>query len=910
MGRHAAGAPAVDELIHTKIAPPAWMGEQIRRDLLLSRLDGALRRRLTLIHAPAGYGKTSLLAQWRKRHAGGAVLTAWLTLERDDADLKRLARYVSLAMQGADDGEAFPPLDLPPRAALSALVNRLASEPRPVVLIFDDFDRAENPALADFVGSLIRLASPNCHFVVASRDYPSLGQSVLAAEDQLLEFTAEDLRFSADEAEALFARDASAEVADGDVRRILERTEGWPIALQLLCLSLKRGIDPGRLLERFSGSHSELARYLSEQVLMALPADIRDVVVRTALVDRLTGEVVDALCGRQDGWLLLERLERQGVFLALQSDDGQAYRYHQLFAEYLRERLARHDPVQFRALQRTAAQWFAGRGEVDAAVQHALQCGDDALLATIVEDAGAWRLIPKGLKNVVARALQRLPEAMVSARPRLVLARIYLAIKHGELGVARADYERFVAAVGQAQPSADLWTEIHVVGDLLVEYENAPVTLEDLLAREALLRTLPSSDHLVLGNYCESLGAKYYEGGWLERALEPILAAREHYQALGSRYSDLFTRFMEARIKRGQGRQKEAEAILAAARIQVEAYFGERSDLAANCAAFEADLLYEQDRLTEAAALLEWSLPHMEQSDGWVDVYAAAYFTAARIAGARGAAEEAEAMLARARRLAGRRRLRQLELLAQLCELQLLIQQETVDEQVRAYAVEIGLDALADDMARESAGYRQVAIAAALCRVRLRLLDARWVDALQELEQLRHWASRHGAGRLLIEVALLGAYALLMQGEEDRAQAHFDEAVGMSMFQGIVRPFVDARRFVAPLLEQALRRTSQVDRFRDQFLRRLARAFPARPANSAAPGTFSDAELVVLEHLGRGYSNKEIARLIGMSPDTVKYRLKSLFRKIGVHKRRDAIRVLHERGLMPSDASTLPGGYD
>ncbi|HBK44850.1 MAG TPA: hypothetical protein DDZ67_00135, partial [Xanthomonadaceae bacterium] len=265
--------------------------------------------------------------------------------------------------------------------------------------------------------------------------------------------------------------------------------------------------------------------------------------------------------------------------------------------------------------------------------------------------------------------------------------------------------------------------------------------------------------------------------------------------------------------------------------------------------------------------------------------------------------------LARARRLAGRRRLRQLELLAQLCGLQLLIQQETADEQVRARAAEIGLDALADDMARESAGYRQVAIAAALCRARLRLLDARWADALQELERLRHWASRHGAGRLLIEVALLGAHALLMQGEEDRAQAHFDEAVGMSMFQGIVRPFVDARRFVAPLLERALHHTSQVDRFRDQFLRRLARAFPARPA-SAVPGTFSDAELVVLEHLGRGYSNKEIARLIGMSPDTVKYRLKSLFRKLGVHKRRDAVRVLHERGLMPGDDPAPPGGRD
>lgn len=707
------------DLIHTRVAPPTWVGAQIRRDLLLARLDEALSRRLTVIHAPAGYGKTSLLAQWRGRLEGQAVLVAWLTLERDDADLARLAQYIALAIDGAEhahsaeeglaEGGERMSSDLPSRAALSAIVNRLAREPRPVVLILDDLHRAEGAAVTEFLTALIRLAPANCHFVVASRDYPWLGQSILAAAEQVLELLADDLKFSAPEAEAMLAR-AGGVFGDDDVQSLVERTEGWPIALQLASLSLKRGADQRQLVSQFSGPSSELARYLSEQVLATLPDEMRQIVIRTALVDRLNGEVVNLLCDRDDGWLILERLEQQGLFLTPLSSDRKVYRYHQLFAEYLREHLARGDIGQFRSLQRRAARWFARRGEVAEAVDHAILANDDGILTDIIEEAGGWRLIPQGMQPILERGLQKLREAIIVGRPRLLLARVYLAIKQGEVARARTDYDRFLVAAAGVDLSADLWTEIRVVGDTLADYENVPVSLDDLLDREALLRALPADDHLVLANFTETLGAKYLEGGWLERALEPTLAARDHYQALGSLYSDLFTRFLEARIKRAQGRHEDAVAILAAARLQITSSFGERSDLAANCAAFEAELLYEQDRRAEARSLLDWALTHMEQSDGWVSA-------------------------------------------------------------------------------------------------------------------------------------------------------------------------------------------ASGDRFRGRFLKALSKAFATRSA-LGEPDGLNDAEATILRHLGQGISNKEIARLIGMSPDTVKYRLKSIFRKIDVTTRRDAVRVSRERGLL------------
>ena len=903
------------ELIHTKVAPPIWMGDQIRRDPLLERLDDALNRRLTLIHAPAGYGKTSLLSQWRRCFDDKAVLVAWLTMERDDSDIERLAQYIWLAINGTeahetqgDEGERISG-DLPPRAALSAIINRLAREPRAVIIILDDLHRAESSVVLDFLQSLIRLAPENCHFVIASRDYPSLGQSVLAAEEQLLEFNADDLKFSGPEAETLLSRTNGGDLDGMELRSIVDRTEGWPIAIQLTSLSLKRGIDHRRLVERFSGPSSELARYLSEQVLMALPPETQEIVTRTALIDLLTGDMVNLLCDREDGWMVLERLEQQGVFLTPSSPERDAYRYHQLFAEYLRERLARSDNNKFRSLNARAAEYFAEEGDIAKAISHAIQAEDNEMLADILEDAGGWRLIPQGLQGVVERGLKKLSDAVVATHPRLMLAKVYLQIKCGEMGAARIGYDEFTAAATDAGLSADLRIEMRVVGDVLADYENLSVTLDDLLTREALLRTLPANDHLVLANFSETLGAKYFEGGWLERALEPTLSAREHYQALGSLYSDLFTRFLEARIKRAQGRLTDAAAILATARSQIESSFGARSDLAANCAAFEAELLYEQGRLQEAEALLDWALPHMEQFDGWVDVYAAAYLTAARAAAGNGALDEAHAIVARARRLAMRRRLRQLELLANLGELELLILHGTTMEAAHACAAEIGLDAMADEMALECPGYRPVALTAALCRSRLALADERYEAALVELREIRHWATQRGAGRLLIDVNILMAYALKYTGDSVQAQSCFDEAVGMAMFQGITRPFIDARRFAEPSLQDTLEGSSQLDRFRDQFLRTISKSLSSQQTNAAASTLLNEAEATILQHLSCGYSNKEIARLINMSPDTVKYRLKSVFRKIGVNKRRDAVRISRERGLVilaGSQPSTIP----
>ncbi len=402
------------------------------------------------------------------------------------------------------------------------------------------------------------------------------------------------------EAEIVFKGAAIAALTAEDVSRLVERTEGWPIAVQMTALSLRAGSDRGERISEFAGPDLQLASYLSEQVLAALPPDIERVVTYTAILNRVNGDLVNLLCDRDDGALVLEQTGTPGSVHRTAGSAALTYRYHQLFADILSARLKRRDPARFRHLHCIAARWLNDRGQVLEAVRHAMLSEDAELLAQVLDHAGGWRMIPEGRMDALVTGLAQLPEEIIARYPRLMLARVYRLIKQGEMDAARASYDAFRDSVDRKSLAPNLWTEVNLVGDVLAEYENAPAQLEDLLAKEALIRSLPSHDHLMLSNVYESLGNKYCECGWLERAIEPIRRSRSHHQALHSLYGELFTRFLEARVVLAQGRLDEARAILDEAADSIHNAYGPSSDLAANCAAHLAEVRFEQGDVTEA----------------------------------------------------------------------------------------------------------------------------------------------------------------------------------------------------------------------------------------------------------------------------------------------------------------------
>jgi LuxR family maltose regulon positive regulatory protein len=584
--------------------------------------------------------------------------------------------------------------------------------------------------------------------------------------------------------------------------------------------------------------------------------------------------------------------------------DHLTYRYHQMFAEILRDRLSRRDPALYRELHRLAATWFTAKGFAAEAVNHAVLAENEQLLANVLDEAGGWRLIPEGRMDTLVAGLAHLSDATVGRFPRLILARVYHSIKQGEMDAARAGYDNFRASLERSSLSADLWTEVDLVGEVLSEYENAPITREDLLAKEALIRSLPFNDHLMLSNVCESLGSRYCDCGWLERALEPTRQSRAHHRALGSLYGEIFARFLEARIKLAQGRLDEAQAVLTEAAADIHQAYGPRSDLAANCAVYQAELLFERDAIDEATALLDWALPHMEQSDGWFDIYASGFGTAIRAAFGK-SIDDALKMIERMRTLATRRHLKQLELLAEIYEVEGWIHCGQNDS-AREKAESIGLRAMADAMSEEIPANRQITLAASMCLIKLHLASADHAAALAEIESTERWARQHGHGRLLITLCILASHANHLARHTDRAISRFDEAVSMSMFQGFVGPFLDCWRFVSVTATSDPRHSGagRTDRFRENFLRRLRKALERYSEQNRDANLLSGPELSTLRHLDRGYTNKEIARLLQISPNTVKYRLKSLYEKLGVNSRRDAVRMSRERNLLETQQNS------
>jgi LuxR family maltose regulon positive regulatory protein len=891
--------------IATKFDHPVRSPHQVERAALLQRLDAIASRRLTLVHAPAGYGKTSLLAQWHRTLKGRGIEVRWLTLEEEEADATRFADSLLFAIAGGRLGE-----NTPLRAATSAIVNRLVTDPRETIIILDDFQRAESAAVCGFLRNLIRLVPATVHFVIASRDCPKLGNAELIAADEFLEIGAAELRFSLEEAEIVLRNVAAAPLTPEDVSRLVERTEGWPIAIQMAALSLRAGSGSGERISEFSGPDWQLASYLSEQVLAGLPPDIQSVVTRTAVLNRVNGELVNLLCDRADGALILEKLEQQNLFIVPLDREHITYRYHQLFADILSTRLKRLEPHTFSRLHSIAARWFSDRAQVLEAVRHALLSEDPELIAQVLDDAGGWRMIPEGRMDTLVTALDRVPEAVLTRFPRLILARVYRLIKQGEIYAARASYDSFRASAAHAGLAPDLCTEANLVGEILSAYENAPVRVEDLLAKEALIRSLPSNDHLMLSNVYESLGEKYCECGWLERALEPVRRARTHHKALQSLYGELFARFLEARIVLAQGRLEEAGAILDEAAADIQSAYGPRSDLAANCAAHLAEVRFEQGAVEEANALLDWALPHMERSDGWFEIYASGFGTAIRATLATGS-EGVQPVIARMRDTATRRHLAQLELLAGIHEIEATMCTGRFGD-AQGMANRLGIDRLADTMREEIPLYRQMAIAASVCRIKLRLCADDHAAAAPEIEAVQRWAQRHGHGRLLITLSILAVRAHQLAGDPRKAASCFDEAVSMSMFQGFMGPFLDCRRFLMlPSLEDGPRQAAEreTDRFRERYLRRLRKLLRITSTSHRESHILSTAELLTLTHLDKGYTNKEIARLLNVAPDTVKYRMKSLFTKMGVSSRHAAVQLSREQGLLAA-ASSRPAEND
>src|SRR5262245_43866360 len=431
-------------LLATKLHVPRAQPGFVNRPRLTARLDEGLTGRLILVCAPAGYGKTELLAAWA---AGGLGPVAWLSLDEGDNDPARFWRHVAAALERACPGissRAGPLLGPPPpqsyEGVLTALVNELAHSPAAgqALLVLDDYHLISAQPVHAAVRFLIDHLPPGLRVVLATRSDPPLRLGRLRARGELTELRAGDLRFTEGEAAVLLrgaAGPAAPILTGAAIEALATRTEGWAAGLYLAGLSLQSQDDPDAFVAAFSGSHRYVLHYLAEEVLDRQDAQVRAFLLETSVLDRLSGDLCDAVTGRSGGQAMLERIERAGLFLLPLDEVGGWWRYHHLFADLLQARLRAEQPGRAVALHKAAAAWHAERGLADDAVQHAIAANEPEQAAELVErhfDAVYFT----GENATLQRWLSSLPGQAAGSRPRLSLARAFLALAAGDVDAA------------------------------------------------------------------------------------------------------------------------------------------------------------------------------------------------------------------------------------------------------------------------------------------------------------------------------------------------------------------------------------------------------------------------------------------------------------------------------------------
>lgn len=890
--------PMSPEVLPSKLRAPGTE-QTVPRTRLLEALEASPRWRVLVLRAPAGYGKTTLMSQLHGRFRQAGQSCRWLTLDAADNDLGHLTPHLHAALGAGDPrpaGDAAPPLGL--------WLADLERHGRRQVLFLDEVEVVIDPAAAQVLARLLRFAPPSLRFVLGARPEAPLDVNRLRVAGGVIEWHARQLRFSTDETSDFLARHAGQGLTGAWRAFLAERCEGWPALLSLGVAALGRPGAPQDLPATLQNPDSDLAAYLSGEIIDRLPPGMRDFMLCTSVLPELDSVLCEAVCNEAGAPSLFQELARSG-FIPLESIAPGRYRYPALLRTFLQARLRNEHPALEARLQRRVALAHESLGQWPQAVEHALESGDAVFAAELLE-RGAKPLVKAGHLAAILRWLRRLPPQVADGRPDIVWAAArahayFQQIEHAETRL------RQLFALAEHRPfDAGTW--------------------EDCLALEALIQAavenIPQLEVVVERNLARTSGA-YARGIMLnlqasaklaKSEFEPSLALLDQADQDNGRASNLFglsaTRALRAAAWSAQGYPRRGLAAFGAATARLPDGPATGADTAGGVASLAdwppsedavgsgvlAELLYEADEL-DAARRLQTLYP--PGADGYLSLSltVGAHITAARLAFVGDGLESALRLLADSLAHAAQRRFARLAFACQW-------------ERVR-------LATLANDLAQARHWATLAAPWAAngllfyttdteACQVagwRLRLRSGEAGRVLPAIREAGLAARSVGRGWRALKLALLEAEALRSLGRSDDADGLLAAALIEGGSQGFVRTFADEGEPVASRLRGWLesgRLPAAVDR--DLLLRILrAAGEPRLPQAGASLGKdddFSPRERELLAALAKGSRNRELAEAFRISENTVKWYLKNLYLKLGARNRAEAILRARQRGVI------------
>ncbi|MBS0367035.1 MAG: hypothetical protein JSR67_14560 [Proteobacteria bacterium] len=886
----------------------------IRRERLLAELDAAINRSaVTLIQAPPGYGKTSLVSQWAAGRTEEDV--AWLSATAADDDPALLVANLSESLSHAGVGIDVPVRSShaspPPRLALQGLLSAIQGHRRRLTLCLDDIHNITERSAIELIATLIDATGAGFRMILTSRQAPALLMGRLRAYGDLAELNAEDLRFAREEVVEFFSRNGPLDLSAEEVSVIEQRTEGWAVGLRLTSMVLGESESRAEMLSSLTGDRRQLVAFFGEELFSRQPARLQQFLLRTSILERFCADLCSAVSGEKDSQVLIELCESKGLFIMPLDPNRTWYRYHYLFSQFLQRKLADLHRNEVARLHLAACDWLLGAGLSLEAIEHALAAGDTGRAGDILE-ARADRLFSSDEQGTVVRLAMLLPSEIRNRLPTVLLMVAWRLISAWRLEdaeeVLRTCRERVneLRAAGKPDgPDVDLLESYIQQRQLNIAIFKDDLERAEQLATVLLAREPPLIPYIKSSVYHDLLDA---QRGQLNLTQVDRIAAltRPLNEAAGSEYGDVFESARVGAAHAASGRLDDANRVLTRGMGAARHLSRHADDLVSVPAMPLAALLYERNDISGARELIDRYLPHAT-SFGLVDQLVTGWLTQARILWLDGAGEKAIQVLKDARIFGASRGLRRLQVEAESAMIRLLLAGGQVQQ---GMAVNPELTALSP--ARLLARHRHASARGALeseAWVRMAIAHGRAVPAL---EVTRHWRRLLGstlAVPLAVQWDLLQARSLFVDGQQAPATRALDSAIARAEPVRLMRTFLDEGGVIGTLLERMaearLTADSGTSRYAAELLGEARRAGASDPRDAASEadatgllGSLSRRELEVLRIAAMRVSNKEIGEALGLTEGSVKWYLQRVYDKFGVRKRSEAARKARMLGLI------------
>jgi len=889
-------------LLTSKLYFPPARHALVHRPRLVDRLQAGLSAPLTLVSAPAGYGKTTLVSSWL--HETNTPNT-WISLDEGDNDPIHFLQYLLTALQKVVptiQAEMLSTLRGPTSfvSLLSTIINEISKYTAPFVLVLDDFHVLQAQPVLDFLASLIEHVPPSMHVILISRTDPLLPLSHLRVRNEIVEIRADQLRFTRDEIDTFLSKVMTLELSIADITALQVRTEGWIAGIQLAALSMQSCEDIHAFITTFAGSHHYIIDYLTEEVLKRLPEKTSTFLLRTSILSRMCGSLCDAIVepdpnDQVNGQEILEELERKNLFLVSLDDKRYWYRYHHLFSDMLNRYLENLHPHLPAKLHKRASQWFEQNGYIPEAIDHALMAGDQDQATKLIEQNGVLLLI-RGEVMAVLKWIA-VVEPYSQTHPWLYILKAWAYALSGDLDRVDGMLKKAEELITSLEPSQDVKImqgtiasarahQANLMGDAHKAADFARQAIEVLPDVDLVSRSLRAVSTSLLGDATSMTGD-------LEEAKQAYIESARICQAAGDVHLTIVVNSNLADIFVEQGMLRQAARIYSETLSLATRPDGQKALIAGRLFVELSQVYYEWNQLENAFEYAQQSLNLCRQW-GNMDLQAVGFAQLARLEHNYShpqemqAASQAAEQLVNGYDLAPRYSLWVISVLARL-----LINQGDLERALHLVQ-KSGIDV--DGSAGESEiPYLREPMY--LILLRLRLAQRKYEDVFGLSQRLLHQAEAGNRVGRVIEILILQALALQGKNDKEQALAALERAIMLAQPEGYVRVFLDEGEPMVKLLYQA-----KVHQVGGSYLSELL-SYLSSDTSQALPNTQSlvepltKRELELLKLIEQGCTNQDIADRLVISIPTVKRHISNVYSKLGAKNRTQAISIGKELNL-------------